>query len=551
MTATDGRLGAAPPFRAGLTQMVRARFPFLYVQTHEEERVLRELLVVAQDKEAFKRPRRVLDWSMARGLREVGRASLPNTAEPLALLDAIEQYEGAAIFLVRDFHWYLRPGRSQADQTIIRRIRELGPVLNRGSDPKTVVLVAPTLVLPDDLQKDVTVVDFDLPSETEIRATLRQIIDDQRGGRIRIDLGREDEEVLVKAALGLTLQEADNAFARAMAQNDRLDGSSVSVVLEEKRQAIRKTEILEYVDSGQDFDAIGGLEYLKGWLEKRRGSWLDAARRYRLPYPKGILITGVPGCGKSLTAKCTSTFWQMPLLRLDVGRIFAGLVGSSEQNMRTAIAVAESIAPSILWIDEIEKGFSHNTGGNLDSGVSSRVFGTFLTWMQEKRKFVFVIATANNIAALPPEFLRKGRFDEIFFVDLPTRTERQNIFRIHLQSRLTDQGVRGDFPLTDALYGQLAERSEGFTGAEIEESVNAALFEAYVADRALRPADVEYALGSTVPLSRTQAEQIRGIREWANTRAVAASAHDDLVGYHSSPAKDGDVPVRGGRRIGL
>ena len=275
---------------------------------------------------------------------------------------------------------------------------------------------------------------------------------------------------------------------------------------------------------------VGGLENLKKWLIKRNNSWLGKAQKdYNLPAPKGVLITGVPGCGKSLTAKAMSALWQLPLLRLDVGKIFSGLVGSSEENMRKAIQTAEAVAPSILWIDEIEKGFGGN-GGERDGGTATRVFGTFLTWMSEKTKPVFVIATANNINALPSEMLRKGRFDEIFFVDLPTKAERKVIFKLHLEKRLKGS-ISKDFAVTDTLLNKLAEITEGFVGAEIEQVVISALFEAFSENRTLKEEDLYKVIKNTVPLSTTQSEQILAIREWANERAVAATAHDESYNY--------------------
>ena len=284
-----------------------------------------------------------------------------------------------------------------------------------------------------------------MPTFNEIKQSLDELIAiNEQSGRIEIQLDEEEEEKLVKAALGLTLSEAENAFARAMVEDGRLSIKDVEVILQEKEQIIKKTGILEFVNSNLKMEDVGGLENLKRWLRKRNKSWLESAQKFGLPSPKGVLITGVPGCGKSLISKAISEMWQLPLLRLDIGKIFSGLVGSSEENMRKAIQTAEAIAPSILWIDEIEKGFSglSSTG---DSGTTSRIFGHFLTWMQEKEKPVFVIATANNISILPPEMLRKGRFDEIFFVDLPTHRERVEIFKVHLAKRLKDPSVMGDF----------------------------------------------------------------------------------------------------------
>ena len=303
--------------------------------------------------------------------------------------------------------------------------------------------------------------DFPLPDEKQLHEVLSGIIDANSGSeRIVIDLDESGREQLVKASLGLTRNEAENAFARAIVRDGILDASDVSVVLEEKSQIVRKSGILEFVHNSGSIDDIGGLENLKKWLTKRNDSWLDVAADWGLPFPKGVLITGVPGCGKSLTAKCSASLWGLPLLRLDVGRVFAGLVGSSEANMRQALKMAEAVAPSILLMDEIEKGFG-DSGSSGDSGTSSRVFGSFLTWMQEKEKPVFVIATANNIDKLPPEFLRKGRFDEIFFVDLPTDSERQIIWTLHLKKRLTKENTAGSvIEIDDQLVRDLSAISE-------------------------------------------------------------------------------------------
>jgi SpoVK/Ycf46/Vps4 family AAA+-type ATPase len=354
--------------------------------------------------------------------------------------------------------------------------------------------------------------------------------------------------------MGLTLNEAENAFARAMVEDGKLSDSDVDTVLDEKRQTIKKSGILEFITVDVALDDVGGLQNLKRWLLKRDESWLDEAKSYGIPAPKGILITGVPGCGKSLTAKAIGAAWQLPLLRLDIGKIFAGLVGSSEQNMRTAIRTAEAIAPCILWIDEIEKGFAGSSGSG-DSGTSARVFGSFLTWMQEKTHPVFVIATANNIDKLPPEFLRKGRFDEIFFVDLPTRTERKMIWDLHLNKRLKSPQVLGQTKLDDALFEGLSDITEGYSGAEIEQAVIAGLFDAFSEKRSIKDEDLARSVKNMVPLSITQAEAIDTIREWANVRAVAATAAEDMADIVPSKKKESEIktpviaPTRGGRTV--
>jgi SpoVK/Ycf46/Vps4 family AAA+-type ATPase len=538
-------------FKTHVSNLFKARFPYLYISTWEEERVLSAIRAVCEDQTLIKTSRIVFTWSSTTGMVGNGQSGKEQSKAPLKALEFIETFEEPAVFILKDFHIYFGGQGRLPDFQVIRKIRDVVPTLKQSPRPKNVVFLSPTLVLPNDLQKDVTIVDFDLPSFEEIKRVLDEMIAaNRRSGRIVIDLDSEGGERLAKAALGLTLQEAENAFARAMVEKGRLDASDVDVILEEKRQTIKKTEILEFVKSDLDMDDVGGLENLKRWLSKRNNSWLDSAQRYGLPAPKGVLITGVPGCGKSLTAKCMSSMWQLPLLRLDVGKIFSGIVGSSEENIRTAVRTAEAIAPSILWIDEIEKGFG-GSGSAGDSGTSTRVFGAFLTWMQEKTDPVFVIATANNISALPPELLRKGRFDEIFFVDLPTLKERMDIFRLHMEKRLMDPGVVGEFEVTDEVLEMLAEISEGFTGAEIEQAVISGLFEAFAEDRSIQLDDFVRSIQNTVPLSVTQAEQIRSIRDWANVRAVAATRQEDRVEYAGKVegAEDDVRATRGGRTV--
>lgn len=516
-----------------LTNLFKARFSFIYIPTWEEVRIVDLITKIANDVKTIRTKRDVFIWSSTEGLKKNlkdGQESVNNGNQPIDALNFIDNYNNPAILILKDIHPLLGVNGRNADYNLIRKIRDVAGSLKNASVSKNVVIIAPSLVLPLELQKDITVVDFDLPTLDEIKALLDEMIEMNENSGILIDLKEEEKEILCKAAQGLTLQEAENAFARAMVSKGQLTVKELDVILDEKCQVIKKTGILEFIKSNFNMDDVGGLENLKKWLVKRNNSWLGKAQKdYNLPSPKGILITGVPGCGKSLTAKAMSALWQLPLLRLDVGKIFSGLVGSSEENMRKAIQTAEAVAPSILWIDEIEKGFG-NAGGEMDGGTSTRVFGTFLTWMSEKTKPVFVIATANNIHALPSEMLRKGRFDEIFFVDLPTKTERKVIFKLHLEKRLNGS-LSKDFKITDTLLNKLADLTEGFVGAEIEQVVIAALFEAFSENRALEEDDLYKVIKNTVPLSTTQAEQILAIRDWANERAVAATAHDESYNY--------------------
>lgn len=549
-------------FEKTIANLLRARFPYLYISTWEESRVLSLIGAVASNVELIRTTRKVFEWSLTEGLTDCRKCVGEDTKSALKVLDFIERCQEPAIFVLKDFHVFFGANGRPPDIQVIRKIRDLLLSLKQSQSPKNVVIVAPILLLPSDLEKDITIVEFELPSSEEIRSVLKQMIESNRhSGRIKIDLNAEEEERLAKAALGLTLHEAENAFARAMVEDGKLDISDVEIILEEKSQTIRKSGILEFIKSDLNINDVGGLQNLKRWLIKRNKSWLDSAARYNLPAPKGVLITGVPGCGKSLVAKAISAMWQVPLLRLDIGKIFSGIVGSSEENMRRAIQTAEAIAPCVLWIDEVEKGFGSVSGPSGDSGTSARIFGTFLTWMQEKSKAVFVVATANNISALPPEMMRKGRFDEIFFVDLPTQNERREILKLHLGKRLQHPAVVGSFAIDEVTLDNMARATEGFVGAELEQVVISGLFEAFYEERSVQLKDFEHAINLTVPLSVTQAEQIHRLREWANVRAVAATQNEDRSNYTvaaktvksagatAKPGTDDVVGSRGGRSV--
>lgn len=515
-----------------ICNLLKARFPMIYISTWEENRATQMIEEIAADEKKVKTVRKVFVWSQTEGFVTY-HEKIKNTTSPVSALDYIAECEEASVFILKDFHIFLNP-KQQNDYVVIRKLRDMVNILKESGKPKNIIFVSPMLQLPEELQKEMTVVELDFPNTQELGMLLDEMIEvNKENPNIQIELSETEKRRLCKTALGLTLQEAENAIARAMVEKGRLSIDELDIILEEKRQVIKKTGILEFIKSDLKIEDVGGLKNLKRWLLKRNKSWKEEAQKYNIPAPKGVLITGVPGCGKSLTAKAISVMWQLPLLRLDMGKIFSGLVGSSEENMRRAIRTAEAVAPSILWIDEIEKGFSGNGSG--DGGTSTRIFGTFLTWMQEKTNPVFVVATANNIDKLPSELLRKGRFDEIFFVDLPTLKERMKIFEVHLRKRLKNKEIIGDLDWTENNLRKLALLTEGFVGAEIEESVVAALFEAFAEDRKLNILDLEKAIHNMVPLSVTQAEQITSIREWENVRAVAATAKEDRTEYVSEP----------------
>jgi len=374
--------------------------------------------------------------------------------------------------------------------------------------------MSPVQQIPIELEKEVAVLDFAMPDMAELNQVLSQQLDLTRNRRITT----ETREKLLKAALGLTRDEAEKVYRKAQVTTGRLTEEEVGIVLSEKKQLIRRNGILEYIEEDETIQSVGGLEELKRWLTQRSNAFTERAREYGLPQPKGMLILGVPGCGKSLIAKTTSRLWGLPLLRLDMGRVYDGsMVGRSEANLRNALKTAESISPAILFIDELDKAFAGTAGSaDSDGGTSSRIFGSFLTWMQEKDSPVFVMATANRVERLPGEFLRKGRFDELFFVDLPNAEERKDIFRIHLSKR------KRDIPRFD--LDQLANVSDGFSGAEIEQALVAAMYDAFAQEREFTQLDIIAAVKATQPLSKTMSEQVTALRDWARQRARPAAA---------------------------
>ncbi|MDD5669078.1 MAG: AAA family ATPase [Candidatus Omnitrophica bacterium] len=492
--------------REDLDILIRARYPLIAVISYEETRVIDCLKEMAS-----KRSKQLLIWSATQGIRkfEEPKKIDETTRDPQAALTYIERAPYPAIFAMLDFHRYLD------DAAVVRKLRDL--VENLKETYESLIIVSPTLNIPVELEKDIAVIDFDLPDINDLSDLLDEIVEViSKSQEITVNLTPETREKLLNAAMGLTINEAENAFARSIVVDKSLGPEDIEKILDEKKQVIRKSGLLEYYDSTELLDNVGGLDILKDWLAKRSVAFTAKAKEFGLPQPKGILLIGVQGCGKSLTAKAVANLWRLPLLRFDVGRVFSGIVGSSEENMRRAIRTAESVAPVVLWIDEIEKAFSGVQSSTFsDAGTSARVFSTFLTWLQEKTKAVFVMATANNISLLPPELLRKGRFDEIFFVDLPSLEERKEIFTIHLKKRKRD--VKNfDVEL-------LARESEGYSGAEIEQAIISGLFDAFVANRDLNSDDVLKSIKETIPLSQTMREQISGIREWANMRARPAS----------------------------
>lgn len=481
--------------------LIRAKYPIVWITSWEEGRVESAIRQSCE-----KLNRRLSVWSVTQGMKPepaktpgAAKSTLPAELEALAQVHEATEFTA---FLLKDFHQYMR------DSRVVRMLRDLAIRLRGRS--QTLFLLSPVLNLPVELEKDVSVLEYPMPDvgdiEKQLDTTLNQVKDDPR---FDTSLSAEDRELIIKSAQGLTTDEIESALARSLVEAKKL---TVDQILEEKKQIVRKTEILQFYPAESRMGDVGGHDLLKDWLGRRSRSFTDAAREFGIPAPKGVLMIGVQGCGKSLVAKAIAASWSLPMLKMDVGRIFGSLVGQSEQNMRKAIRIAESLAPCCLWIDELEKGFAGMGGGGVsDSGTTARVFSTFLTWMQEKTKPVFLIATANDVSALPPELLRKGRFDEIFFIDLPESKEREEIFAIHLAKRKRDP--------KKFKVKELAKLTAGFSGAEIEQVVISALNHAFYEGRELEYKDLSEESRNQVPLSVMMKEGIDELREWAKLRA--------------------------------
>jgi AAA+ superfamily predicted ATPase len=481
-----------------LDLLIRARTPILWIRSLEEERGETLLEQAAQRLGG----RTLLRWDFIDGLSGAPNRSGEAARNPMAALACLDPLppEQGALLVLRDFHRYCE------DAGVCRRLRNLAASLRQA--PRTLVITAPDWSIPRELEDSITLLDLPLPAAEEIRRLLSTIAN--ASGQ---PLAPGVCEQLTAACHGLSEQRVRQLAARALARRGQLGEADLAEVLEEKRQAIAKSELLEYCPSEATPADIGGLEALKHWLEQRHMAFSEEAMRYGLPLPRGVLLVGPQGTGKSLTAKAIAHSWSMPLLRLDVGRLFAGLVGASEARTRDMIQRAEAMAPCVLWIDEIDKGFGGDARS--DGGTSQRVLGTVLTWMAEKTSAVFVVATANGVDKLPAELLRKGRFDEIFLLDLPSAEERRAILDLQLRRRRPDHSI----PLE-----VLVDRTAGFSGAELEQTVIEAMHLAFAEHREFGEADLIAAASQVVPLSRTAREQLEALQIWASSgRARPAS----------------------------
>jgi len=486
--------------KSNITNYIRAGYPALYLVSPEEQRVEAEMHQIAQNLNYH-----LHFWSVVDGLVDSKTGQSRQANDPLEALIAIQDLKEKSIILLRDFHLFLQ----DPNPILIRQLKDV--LQTAKTKNKTPIILGCRLCLPPELERDITVIEFALPGKAELLAVLGGIIE---SAELKAVDGEQRDKIL-DAASGLTTIEAENAFALSVVESKSI---TPEVVAREKAQAVKKNGILEIIETKESLESIGGLDVLKEWLLKRRHAFSQRAIDYGLPTPKGLLIIGLPGTGKSLTAKATAKVFGVPLLKLDAGRIFAGLVGQSESNLRAVIQTAEAIAPCCLWIDEVEKGFAGSkSSGSTDGGTSSRVFGSFISWMQEKKAPVFVVATANDVSQLPPEMLRKGRFDELYFVDLPNQQERQAIWEIQIGKYGRDAK---DFDTV-----QLAKATEGLTGSEIENAFVEALYLAFGAGEK-EPTDLDIAgvLTEFVPLSKLMAEQIASLKSWAKGRARLATS---------------------------
>lgn len=486
-------------FNQDLDTYLRARSTLIILITLEEERALQTIKIVCENT-----GRPCLTWDIADGFQALSAQGmpLPVARDPLTALEQVEKIDRDILVVLKDFH------ESWDNPQIKRKLRSLSQRLK--FTKKSILITTPTGKVPAELRDEVVVIEFPAPTVAELEQVLERLTNTP-GVKVKLTpLGREK---LVQAALGLTTAQAQRVFAKAIVTDGILDDQDIDLVTEEKKQIIRESEALEYYPVTETPDDVGGLGVLKEWLRLRERAFTQQAREYGLPAPKGIALIGIPGTGKSLTAKMIGGLWRLPLLRLDVGSLYGSLVGESEERARRALRLAETVAPCLVWIDEMEKALAH---GGLDSGTSQRVFGTILTWMQEKTAACFVVATANDIASLPPELLRKGRFDEIFFLDLPTLQERKEIFAVHLRKR---KRLSQDYDLE-----KLAEVSAGYVGAEIEQAVIDAMYIGFNEQREFTTQDILLALSKQVPLSVSQREVVQALRDWLREgRAQSAS----------------------------
>ena len=492
-------------FTDEFTLLLKARYPIIYINTIEEDRL--EYIIRKTIKTKLKRS--IYSWDFIDGYTNNPNNDGFAKRNPLQALELAEKltFETPALFLLKDFNRFLN------DVSVCRKLKNLNRTLKL--QPKTVIIVSSEVQIPTELNDFITILQFDLPSEIEIEQELTRLI-----SSLNLQIQKPLIEKLTRACQGLSLERIRRVLAKNIATYKTINDNSINIILNEKKQIISQTEILEYYPTNERIQNIGGVDFLKTWLQKRTTAFGIKAKNYGLPKPRGLLLVGLQGTGKSLTAKAIATEWNLPLLKLDVGKLFGGIVGESESRLRQMIQLSETLAPCILWIDEIDKAFASNES-NGDSGTSNRVLGTFVSWLSEKTKPVFVVGTANNISALPAEVIRKGRFDEIFFLDLPLREEREEIFKIHIQEFRSQ-----NWELFD--YKKFSKLSESFSGAEIRQSIIEAMYFAFHEEREFTTQDICHAIKNTVPLSELDTKQMQILQNWASSGRIRPASSKNL-----------------------
>ncbi len=444
-----------------------------------------------------------LNYKIGKGLINSKGETITDKDGPDEILKFYQNYDKKSVLLLKDFHLYWK------DPTLIRLTKET--VLNIKGKMKYIVFISTILDIPIELTRDIEVLDLPLPDKKEIRKFLSQIIETYKRKGTSFKLSDSDIDEIIIGLQGMTLTEIHKSLIKILYNKKVIEKSIIDDIHKLKKQIIKKESVLEYVDNKIDLNNIGGLEYLKEWLIKRKDAFLSNAEEYGLDKPRGVLVMGITGCGKSLSIKAIPSLWNIPMFRLDMNLVYSGIGGEPEIAFNRSLKLVESLAPAVLWLDEIESGITDKQ----TEGSTSRILGFFLTWMQEHKSDIFVAATANRIDRLPAEVLRRGRFDQIFFVDLPTWKEREEIFKVHLLKRKNN--------LDDFNIQQLAQITKGWSGAEIEQVIISAAYEAYAEKRKLTEDDLFKIFGNTVPLSTTMSEQIKNIRSWAHDRAIRAS----------------------------
>lgn len=444
---------------------------------------------------------------------EPNAPAIYNTREPVQALATLESMTLDGVFILKDFH------RHMEDAVIVRRLRDVGQKFS--ANRRTVVITAPAITIPPELTSLVEYLEIPLPNQQR----LHQIIEEtfarmSQSYTLKRKLDAVGLDAMAGNLLGLTEEEAERAVSQALVARYALSPEAVTDVLEAKKELLRHSGMLQFVDVSETMASIGGLENLKRWLAQRRGAWDEAARAFGLEPPRGMVVLGVQGCGKSMCARAVAGEWKLPLVKFDSSAVFDKYIGETEKRIQKVFQVAESLSPCVLWIDELEKVFAGSgpDSASVDAGVSSRILAAFLSWMQDRKAPVFVAATCNNVTALPPELIRKGRFDELFFVDLPNQAERKAILAIQLARRKHNPA---EFDLE-----QIARAADGYSGAEIDAALQSAMYRSFADKQALATQSLLQALAITVPLSTTRAEEIEALREWARSRAVPASLAD-------------------------